>query len=143
MKLEVIYILRFGFFFPCSTFQAFIQCYFAERIKKFVFVLKIICYQLFLKFSSTSKIAEAAYETNWYDASVKVRKMILMIITRSQEGEKIIALKIIKVDLETFKWVRVKIFMIFYKFLLFRSLSVLTTITPFYKLYSTNLFKYS
>jgi hypothetical protein len=53
----------------------------------------------------TLEMAFAAYSTNWFEASLTRRKLILIIMIRSQQGEPTFAMKLMKVNLETYQWV--------------------------------------
>lgn len=50
-------------------------------------------------------MAVSAYNSKWYEASVRCRKFILVMI-RSREGKTMLGLNCIKIDLDTYKWVR-------------------------------------
>ena len=56
-------------------------------------------------YSSSSKIATSAYNTEWYNYSVKFQRMILLVMVRAQKSQTITAWKFFDVSLESFQWV--------------------------------------
>lgn len=52
-------------------------------------------------------MAECAYHSNWYESSLKCQKYVLIVMMRAKEGEILHGLGFVKIDLETFKWVRI------------------------------------
>ena len=47
-------------------------------------------------------MADGAYNSLWYEGTIKFRKMIALIILRAQNGEKLKAWKFGDINLETF-----------------------------------------
>ncbi|KAG5666653.1 hypothetical protein PVAND_014669 [Polypedilum vanderplanki] len=68
--------------------QIFIGCYFGDRLTE-----------------STLKVADGAYNSEWYKASPKYRKMILVIMMRAQKKKNISAWKFADINLNTFYWI--------------------------------------
>lgn len=51
------------------------------------------------------RIVESAFNTNWYDGSLRYRKLILIIMMRVDDGEVLTAWKFMKVNMSTYGWV--------------------------------------
>ncbi|KAG5669095.1 hypothetical protein PVAND_016992 [Polypedilum vanderplanki] len=69
-------------------------------INMFFKVLKLPAFSI-----SSNGVADGVYNSAWYKASPKFRKMALMIMTRAQREQKIRAWKFADINLNTFYWV--------------------------------------
>ncbi|KAL7025573.1 hypothetical protein ACKWTF_013538 [Chironomus riparius] len=71
-----------------TSWNGYIQCYFGERL-----------------IQSSISVANGAYNSNWYDGSPEYKKLVYIVIARSQKLQKLSALKYVDVCLETYKWI--------------------------------------
>ncbi|KAL7031973.1 hypothetical protein ACKWTF_007187 [Chironomus riparius] len=70
------------------SLQIFVQCFFAQRL-----------------IDSSTSIATSAYNSQWYNSSVKTQRSIILIMIRAQKAQTVTAWKFFDVSLETFQWV--------------------------------------
>ncbi|XP_070502892.1 odorant receptor coreceptor-like [Chironomus tepperi] len=54
---------------------------------------------------SSLSVSEGAYNCNWYDGSPEFKRLVYIMIVRSQKSQRIVALKYIEVSLTTYKWI--------------------------------------
>ncbi|KAG5669087.1 hypothetical protein PVAND_016985 [Polypedilum vanderplanki] len=68
--------------------QVYVYCYFGDRLAE-----------------SSNGVANGVYNSAWYKASPKYRKMAMMIMKRAQREQKIRAWKFADINLNTFYWI--------------------------------------
>ncbi|KAG5666638.1 hypothetical protein PVAND_014654 [Polypedilum vanderplanki] len=68
--------------------QIFLHCFFGDRL-----------------IESSSKVANGVYNSGWYKANPKYRKMALIIMVRAQRKQKIQAWKFADINLKTYCWI--------------------------------------
>ncbi|CAG9806532.1 unnamed protein product [Chironomus riparius] len=85
------YFVAKYFIFPlCLTMQIFSHCHFSQHL-----------------IDSSTSIATSAYNSDWFKGNVEFRRLILQVMTRAQNAQKITGWKFFDVSLETFQWVNI------------------------------------
>ncbi|XP_054747314.1 putative odorant receptor 85d [Anastrepha obliqua] len=77
-------LLMLVFFFFCSWVQIFLICYYAQGVLE-----------------ASENISQAVYNHNWYDADLRYKKIILLIMQRAQKPAKLQATSLVTVTMST------------------------------------------
>lgn len=83
---------------PRATFKGFGEY-------SYIFLISLTVFTVVTKSQSTS-IGEAIYDSNWYEAEVRFRKLVLMLLTRSMTPAMIDAKPFYELDFELLMNVR-------------------------------------
>ncbi|KAG5670218.1 hypothetical protein PVAND_000496 [Polypedilum vanderplanki] len=86
--LDIVLIVKFFSTIPALVIQFFSICYYGELLQ-----------------TSSLRVADKAYNCNWYGQSLKFRKIILLTILRAQKPKVLTGWKFMDVGLPTFYWV--------------------------------------
>ncbi|KAG5668088.1 hypothetical protein PVAND_016043 [Polypedilum vanderplanki] len=70
------------------AWQFFIQCHFGNAIT-----------------DASLKVSEGVYNSAWYKASPKYRKLALLVMMRAQKAQKLTGWKFIDINMETYFWI--------------------------------------
>ncbi|KAG5666867.1 hypothetical protein PVAND_014875 [Polypedilum vanderplanki] len=70
------------------AWQFFVQCFFGNKMT-----------------DASLRVAEGAYNSSWYKATPKYRRIVLQIMMRAQKAQKITGWKFVDINLENFYWV--------------------------------------
>ncbi|KAG5669096.1 hypothetical protein PVAND_016993 [Polypedilum vanderplanki] len=87
-KVSNFFLIKYSAAFVGVFLQIYIHCYFGEQLT-----------------NSSNGVADGVYNSAWYKASPKFRKMAMMIMKRAQREQKIRAWKFANVNLNFFYWI--------------------------------------
>jgi hypothetical protein len=103
---NMYFLVKYSFGLFVIMWQFFIHCHFGNAITEWVkWILKWLQLLIFFHQSASLRVAEGAYNSAWYKASPKYRKMVLQIMMRAQREQKFRALNFGDINMETYYWV--------------------------------------
>lgn len=112
-------------FLTCAGCLMLFLAHGAEKITYLVFVVLgfadvfLHTYSGHLIIDASESVSEAAYNLSWYECDMKIRKQILMIITRAQKASAI-NIPFIRVSLDTY--LKVSANVLLYRYLLIKNI---------------------
>ncbi|KAG5673082.1 hypothetical protein PVAND_003157 [Polypedilum vanderplanki] len=80
-------MLKFTIGLPALLFQIFTLCFYGEQLQ-----------------NSSMRVADGAYNCNWYGKNLKFRKMILLTMLRTQKPQKLTGMKFMDVGMPVYYW---------------------------------------
>ncbi|KAG5673084.1 hypothetical protein PVAND_003159 [Polypedilum vanderplanki] len=80
-------MIKYSITVPLILFHVYSICFYGEQLQ-----------------TSSMRVADEAYNCNWYGKNLKFRKMILLTMLRTQRPQKLTGLKFMNVGLPVFYW---------------------------------------
>nr|XP_033332228.1 putative odorant receptor 92a [Megalopta genalis] len=108
-----------GLYVCCTLLQVFYYCWFGNEVKlKVLLSSRSSLYDPMISL----EVPDMIFESEWTSLSNKAKKILLMMMRRATEPIELSSLYILTVNLETFKAVRTKLFLVFLKRVTYRSI---------------------
>ncbi|KAG5670008.1 hypothetical protein PVAND_000295 [Polypedilum vanderplanki] len=89
-------LIKFMSALPFMFIQCFCACYYSQQLQ-----------------TSSMRVADEAYNCNWYGKNLKFRKMILLTMLRAPKPQKLTGWKFMDIGLPVFYWILKTIFSIY------------------------------